>query len=212
MAPSALDLQLGALEIGLGICCFLVGIVTLQTLNYFRNFGRDPWTIKLLVATVYTFDLIHSAFLLHTLYVYSVTNFGNAERMEFSVWSLNTSIIFQGLVILLVQTIVSTDFKFYSFAVVEIRFQTFVAATLAITAINDVAIASCVVGSLLKQKTGFSSTNKLIDKIIGFVVGTGLLTSVLAVVDLITFVTMKNFIWLGILIIIVKGLYDHPLP
>ncbi|KZW02335.1 hypothetical protein EXIGLDRAFT_734480 [Exidia glandulosa HHB12029] len=236
MAPSPLDTELGALEIGLGLCCFLVGIVTLQTLNYFRNFNKDPWTIKLLVATVYIFDLLHSAFLMHTLYVYSVTKYGIPEALASSVWSLNTSIIFQGLVALLVQSffclrifrisgswilvgvclplvlarfvmsmvVVSIDFRFESFAVVEIRYETFVAATLSVVAVNDVAIATCMVGSLLRQKTGFSATNKLIDRIIGFVVSTGLLTGVLAVIDVITFVTMKNFVWLAVLVIIVK--------
>lgn len=233
---SALDLSLGALQVGVGLCCFLVGIVTLQTLNYFRSFDKDPWFIKLLVATVYVFDLIHSAFLMHTLYEYGVTYYGHPERMALSVWSLNTSIIFQGLVALCVQsffclrilkisrswiltgislslciarfcmsmTVVSYDFKFYSFHIIETRYQTFTAAALAVIAASDVSIAASLVGSLLKQKSGFAATNKLIDKIIGFVVGTGLLTSILAVIDVITFVTMHNFVWLAILVIIVK--------
>lgn len=236
MAPSQLDLGLGALEISVGLCCFLVGVVTLQTFNYFREFSTDPWPIRLLVAIVYFFDVIHSAFLMHTVYSYSVTHYGHAEVMASSVWTLNTSIIFQGLVALCVQSffclriwkisrsrilsgiclsltiarfcmssiVVSYDFKYYSFAVIQTRYKTFVAATLAVIATSDVAIGASMVGSLLRQKTGFSSTNKLIDKIIGFVIATGLLTSILAVVDVITFVTMENFIWLGLLIIIVK--------
>ncbi|EJD49565.1 hypothetical protein AURDEDRAFT_122027 [Auricularia subglabra TFB-10046 SS5] len=230
---SALDLSLGALQVGVGLCCFLVGIVTLQTLNYFRSFD------KLLVSSdgrARVFDLLHSAFLMHTLYEYGVTFYGHPERMALSVWSLNTSIIFQGLVALCVQsffclrilrisgswiltalcmslclarfcmsmTVVSFDFKYYSFAVIETRYQTFTAAALAVIAASDVSIAASLVGSLLKQKSGFASTNKLIDKIIGLVVGTGLLTSILAVIDVITFVTMQNFVWLAVLVIIVK--------
>lgn len=71
-------------------------------------------------------------------------------------------------------------------------------AGLGSAAAADVIIACALCYYLLKSRTGFSSTDSLIATLIAYSLTTGLITSVLALICVVTFATMPtNYIWLA---------------
>ncbi|KAF8599119.1 hypothetical protein BDV93DRAFT_547062 [Ceratobasidium sp. AG-I] len=58
----------------------------------------------------------------------------------------------------------------------------------------DILIVYMLSTALMTQKTGFGRTDALIGKLLRHTINTGLLTSIIAVIDLIAFCTMNNFI------------------
>ncbi|KAF9454757.1 hypothetical protein P691DRAFT_804114 [Macrolepiota fuliginosa MF-IS2] len=62
----------------------------------------------------------------------------------------------------------------------------------------DIIIACALCYYLLKSRTGFTNTDSLIATLIGYSLTTGLITSVLAFICVVTFATMPtNYIWLA---------------
>jgi hypothetical protein len=57
----------------------------------------------LLVAVILLFDTIHQILIAHTLYVYTVTNYGNPLALGQLVWSLLVEVLFNGFIALFVQ-------------------------------------------------------------------------------------------------------------
>ncbi|RXW18369.1 hypothetical protein EST38_g7497 [Candolleomyces aberdarensis] len=88
----------------------------------------------------------------------------------------------------------------------------------------DVVIAVSMMYFLLtKRKSGFASTTRLVDRLLAYTVRTGLLTSVTAIIVLVTFVVMPNaYIWGGFYVflskcksfifLIVSAAGDNPSP
>ncbi|KZV95453.1 hypothetical protein EXIGLDRAFT_834279 [Exidia glandulosa HHB12029] len=77
-------------------------------------------------------------------------------------------------------------------------------ATLCVGAFSDVLIAGFLVMGFLRARSGFSSTDKLLDKLVAFSIGSGLLTSVVAVCEAITFGALNNFVFLVFYFILPK--------
>ncbi|KAJ2933507.1 hypothetical protein H1R20_g3601, partial [Candolleomyces eurysporus] len=76
----------------------------------------------------------------------------------------------------------------------------------------DVVIAVSMLYFLLtKRKSGFTSTTRLVDRLLAYTVRTGLLTSVTAIIVLVTFVTIPDaYIWGGFYVFLAK-LYSNSL-
>ncbi|KAJ7093713.1 hypothetical protein C8R44DRAFT_815018, partial [Mycena epipterygia] len=72
----ALDGTLGALEIGTVVGTFFLGILTLQTFNYYRQFPEDSKTLKITVGVLWLLDLAHTICALYGIYVLTVTFYG----------------------------------------------------------------------------------------------------------------------------------------
>lgn len=102
-----LDDTLGAAFAGLVVAATLHGVSIVQAWYYFTH-QNDPWTIKLLVAAVMTFDTVHQILITHTVYWYTVTNWGNPPELQTIVWSMLVEVIFNGLTALLVQSFLAT--------------------------------------------------------------------------------------------------------
>ncbi|KZV79542.1 hypothetical protein EXIGLDRAFT_841506 [Exidia glandulosa HHB12029] len=237
-APHAIDLTLtfGVFQVGVSIAMFLVGVCTLQVWNYFRNFPEDPKGVKLLVGVVYAGDLVHSVLLMHSVYHYTILNFGNPAALGLTVNTLQVSVLFVGGIAFVVQTffclrvlriteskilalgcfaltlvrigfnisIAVNVFIAGNFAAVETDFKWLIVTTLCVGAASDVAIAACMCMGLMRRRTGFAPTDKLVDKLIAYIIGSGLLTSVVAVVEVVCFLTMVNFVWLMFYTILAK--------
>ncbi|KAJ2914321.1 hypothetical protein MD484_g6095, partial [Candolleomyces efflorescens] len=85
------------------IAAVLHGVSCVQAWYYF-NHQSDRWPIKSLVAAVMIFDTVHQALITHTVYSYTVTNWGNPIILDSLVWSLLVEVLFNGLTALLVQS------------------------------------------------------------------------------------------------------------
>lgn len=99
----ALDETLGAAYNAVIVSSILLGVAFFQAWYYFTH-QSDPWPITLLVSAVITFDTIHQALITHTVYSYTVSNWGNTHFLERLVRTLLVEIIFTGLTALLVQS------------------------------------------------------------------------------------------------------------
>ncbi|QRW04468.1 transmembrane protein [Ceratobasidium sp. AG-Ba] len=85
-----------------------------------------------------------------------------------------------------------------------------VAGWLASAALCDVLIVYMLSTALMTQRTGFGRTDALIDKLLRYTINTGLLTSLVAITDLIAFCTMNNLIHLAFNFVLGK-LYTNTL-
>ncbi|KAG8706910.1 hypothetical protein FRC08_000799 [Ceratobasidium sp. 394] len=77
-----------------------------------------------------------------------------------------------------------------------IGYRWLVAGWLTSAALCDVLIVYMLSTALMTQRTGFGRTDALIDKLLRYTINTGLLTSIIAIVDLIAFCTMNNLVHL----------------
>ncbi|KAF8812047.1 hypothetical protein BYT27DRAFT_7088201 [Phlegmacium glaucopus] len=69
---------------------------------YYFTHQTDTWPIKLLVSAVMFFDTIHQALITHTVYTYTITNWGNPAELQKLVWLVE--VLFNGFTALLVQS------------------------------------------------------------------------------------------------------------
>ncbi|KZV78342.1 hypothetical protein EXIGLDRAFT_41103 [Exidia glandulosa HHB12029] len=81
---------------------------------------------------------------------------------------------------------------------------------LIIGATSDVIIALSICFALTRMRSGFTASDRLVDKLVAFTIGSGLLTSVVAVVEMITYLTMQNLVFLGFFSVLGK-LYSNSL-
>ncbi|KAG8742374.1 hypothetical protein FRC10_001596 [Ceratobasidium sp. 414] len=77
-----------------------------------------------------------------------------------------------------------------------IEYKWLVAGWLASAALCDVLIVYMLSTALMTQRTGFGRTDALIDKLLRYTINTGLLTSIIAITDLIAFCMMNNLVHL----------------
>ncbi|KAF7363777.1 hypothetical protein MSAN_01035500 [Mycena sanguinolenta] len=73
-----LNPNLGALEIGFLVSAFMFGLLTVQALIFHRKFwARDHWTLKLLVAVVWFFELGQLGCVAHAVYTITILKSGD---------------------------------------------------------------------------------------------------------------------------------------
>ncbi|EJD39378.1 hypothetical protein AURDEDRAFT_187386 [Auricularia subglabra TFB-10046 SS5] len=78
-------------------------------------------------------------------------------------------------------------------------------ASLSLGAASDVAVACCICAGLLRCfGTAFKKTDKLIEKVAALTIGSGLLTSLLALLELITYIALDNYVWVAVFSILSK--------
>ncbi|KAG9082180.1 hypothetical protein FRC06_005186 [Ceratobasidium sp. 370] len=78
-----------------------------------------------------------------------------------------------------------------------IKYNWLVGGWLGSAALGDVIIVYMLSTALMSQRTGFGRTDALINKLLRYTINTGLLTSLIAITDVVTFCTMNNLIHLG---------------
>ncbi|KAJ3808708.1 hypothetical protein F5876DRAFT_78481 [Lentinula aff. lateritia] len=97
------DSTVGALEIGNMVATYLFGIITLQTYFFFRTFPNDKPQVKAAVAAVFGFELGHTVTSLHALYIVTVTDFGQPQLITKLPDSINVTLLFEGMITIVVQ-------------------------------------------------------------------------------------------------------------
>ncbi|KAI0049075.1 hypothetical protein FA95DRAFT_962839 [Auriscalpium vulgare] len=102
-ALPSLDSTMGGLYIGILASAALWGVTTLQTWYYYREYPKDPWHFKALVAVVFVLDTFHQILIAHTGYTYLVTHFFDPQFLGHIVWSIVTEVIPAAIVSFIVQ-------------------------------------------------------------------------------------------------------------
>ncbi|TDL18471.1 hypothetical protein BD410DRAFT_793171 [Rickenella mellea] len=242
MSPSVMDLNLGALEIGTLISSVLFGVTTVQVYMYWNRRFNDRVAIQGLVATVWTCEAVHTAFLWIYLYHLTVTFYGVPAKLAESHWTLNMSGFFDGFIGAVVQSyfayrvlIVSGKWPISliswtgsllqctgTFAVTALGFLTtleqfaekygwLVKGVLVLDVIVDIINTTALCYYLSKGRTGFHSTDRMIDTIILWTVETGLLTTIAALTMLIFDISLgTTAMWIGVSLFYAK-LYSNSL-
>ncbi|KZV78344.1 hypothetical protein EXIGLDRAFT_783965 [Exidia glandulosa HHB12029] len=211
----------GILEIGMAIGMFLSGIIVLQTWAYVRNYPKD----KSYVIVVLFIDLFHSAVFIQTVYTYTIDFFGDFVAAGTLIWSMKMTAMMLGINISVVDSsrvylitrsallaAVATVLAIARFVIhirqmvtvfsasswVIVRTPTFkweVTSLLVVGASSDVLVAVSICWALLRMRSGFTASDKLVDKLIAFTIGSGLLTSIVAVIEVITYLAVDGFIF-----------------
>ncbi|KAF9481772.1 hypothetical protein BDN70DRAFT_875907 [Pholiota conissans] len=87
--PTTLDNTVGALLVGGLMNMALWGVTCVQTYNYFTHIkNRDQVSLKLMVVFLWCLDTLDSAFNAHTLYFYTVENYGDIFTLLKPIWSI----------------------------------------------------------------------------------------------------------------------------
>ncbi|GAA5945091.1 hypothetical protein JCM10213_001555 [Rhodosporidiobolus nylandii] len=107
-APPAMpqmDDSIGAFLVGTIISIFLAGITAVQGLHYFDTFGRSDRKLLVgIVSFLMTTDVFHTAISCYTIYLWTVTNYGNLAIMVHSPWSFTWDPFLTGVVAFVVQS------------------------------------------------------------------------------------------------------------
>ncbi|KIK62277.1 hypothetical protein GYMLUDRAFT_260402 [Collybiopsis luxurians FD-317 M1] len=82
-----------ALLVGGLIAFSLTGTVSVQCMVYFRLFPRESSLFKGLVAGIWLLDLIHSAFIGASLYLYFINWFGEESQINVIPWSVAFTVV-----------------------------------------------------------------------------------------------------------------------
>ncbi|KAJ7059584.1 hypothetical protein C8F01DRAFT_1254498 [Mycena amicta] len=104
---STLNGTIGAELLGFVFSTFLLGVLTLQVFNYYRNFSKDSISVKIMVSAVWISDLGHTICALSGLYTIVVTFYGQPQHIWNPPLAINYIPIFSSLVSLVVQSFFS---------------------------------------------------------------------------------------------------------
>ncbi|EMD32502.1 hypothetical protein CERSUDRAFT_118537 [Gelatoporia subvermispora B] len=95
--------SLGAVLLGSLICCFLTGIVSMQSAMYWRIYPKDMGRIKATVAIVWGVDFVHAFMACAANWTYLIENFGNLDVSTHITWSVAVTVALTALNTFLVQ-------------------------------------------------------------------------------------------------------------
>ncbi|GLB44885.1 hypothetical protein LshimejAT787_1802220 [Lyophyllum shimeji] len=88
----------GALEIGIMVELFLFGLMSVQTLQYYKKFPNDPWPTRTLVAIIWILELAHSVLTAHSVYWITFIHYGRNEALDRFPGSLIAAIFLSGII------------------------------------------------------------------------------------------------------------------
>ncbi|THU79493.1 hypothetical protein K435DRAFT_845436 [Dendrothele bispora CBS 962.96] len=193
---------LGALEIGVMISGILFGIVTTQVYIYHKNFPNDALWLKIgLVDTIWLLEFAHTGCVLHALYHYTVTHYGDPGAIITAPVTLGYAALIHGIVTFMVQgfftyritrltqkpyiiPILSTVLMLIHIVAMTImsvktiqKWEWLVIMTLALRVSADILVSGALVWYLWIQKeNAYKPTLKIVDKLIKWAVETGVIT------------------------------------
>ncbi|KAK0447637.1 hypothetical protein EV421DRAFT_1889562 [Armillaria borealis] len=189
--------------IGLYINIILLGIIATQMYMYLNAYRKDRLWMKIFVVVLFVANVANTAFLCKFLYTSLILNFdpaltGIIAGMVQLFFAWRVKVLTNNLWLVAIVAVcalagtgaaIATSFevgntpefvKFQDFKVVVIIW-------LAAECVSDILISGILVWQL--RKTGFQSTDELVDRIIRLTVQTGLITSICAIIDLALFLS-----------------------
>ncbi|KDR79457.1 hypothetical protein GALMADRAFT_243550 [Galerina marginata CBS 339.88] len=96
---------IGASFLGTVGACILFGISLVQAYIYYTNYPKDWLFQKLVVGLLIILDTCHLACTIHTTYYYTIEQFGNAQALGKIVWSFRVQVIFNVIIVVIVQSL-----------------------------------------------------------------------------------------------------------
>ncbi|KAF7334102.1 hypothetical protein MVEN_02316000 [Mycena venus] len=105
------DNYLASLEIGTILATFLMGILTMQTFSYCRNFVSDSRVLKTAIAAIWFLEVVHTMCLVYMIYVSTVLSTEQSISFPYSRVPAAGVIFCTGTIDVLVQASIQSHFK-----------------------------------------------------------------------------------------------------
>ncbi|KAJ7742868.1 hypothetical protein B0H16DRAFT_1019145 [Mycena metata] len=221
-------LLFGPLLIGVFFNMILFGLLIAQMMTYFQSPKRDALWIRILVYYVLFVECANSAFDIAYMYQPLVLEYGSIPANLPTVFitqplcvilvSFPVQLFFifriRALTDLTIIPIIFTLFAALSFGggiwtIVRVsgahrwdhvpRAYTAATVWLASSMGTDVCVAACLAWALRRKKTGFATTDSVVDRIVRMTVQTGVITAIVNILDILSFIFLKgktvNFMW-----------------
>ncbi|KAL4249316.1 hypothetical protein ABKN59_007025 [Abortiporus biennis] len=237
----ALDDTLGALLIGVFFAATLYGISCIQTYSFYMDTKKkDSRYLQGLVALLWTMNTVDTVCVAHVAYYFTITNYGKpvthapwtvagfnvlANLNDFFIRAifiyriLRVSRKMWLAIVLWMANLTVSGFGFALSIQVEIigdlnkigRLSWLIITLFTWMAFADtiIAIVLCII--LWQLRTGFNRTDSQIETLMKYSIHTGALTSVVAVVIVITYAVMPhNFVYIAVYLTLPK-LYHNAL-
>ncbi|KAF9041276.1 hypothetical protein BJ165DRAFT_276507 [Panaeolus papilionaceus] len=231
------EVSLGMVLLGITFSSILYGIMLTQTHKYFQRFRKDPPVVKALVLAVLILNTISMFFVGHASWYYLVTNGVHAVAIwslnvelalsmimsaiselfltyrvyQFSGRNYWLTIILFSLAVLhfgsgevaAIKFLLLKDFaRFASVKVPSIL-------RLGSAAVCDTAIALSLSFFLNKKRTGFKRNDEIINYLILFSINSGLMTSMISIASLITYIVVPRLWVYTALCFLISRLYAN---
>ncbi|KAJ7138957.1 hypothetical protein C8R46DRAFT_605415 [Mycena filopes] len=218
----------GPLLLGLCFNMILFGLLVSQAMTYYQTAHKDPVWMRLLVVYVLLVESANAALDIAVMYQPLITEYGSipgklptllltqplciilvAFPIElFFIWRIRT-LTGRNLLPAIFLVLATVAFGAGIWTTVSIagahRWDnvpvTFHAVTLwiATSMATDLCIAFCLAWVLRGKRTGFQKSDTVVDRIVRMTVQTGLITAVVNILDLLSFLFIKNttfnFMW-----------------
>ncbi|GAA5875194.1 hypothetical protein JCM16303_005041 [Sporobolomyces ruberrimus] len=95
---------IGPFVVGAVVSCFLTGVVSAQSFQYYVNFPNDRPMYKYCVLSILILDLTHTAISVWTVWDWCVSNYGNLQHLAVSPWSFGAGQVLLGVIALICRT------------------------------------------------------------------------------------------------------------
>jgi len=137
----------GALLVGGIVAAIFSGIVTVQTFAYFKYYSHDVVTLKVLVATVWLLDFLHTIFVSMSLWDHLIAHFGDQSRIDYVPWTLAITIALTAVLTYLVH-------GFFIYRIHKLSLNNFfISVPLAVLATARLCFASLTTNKLITLKS-----------------------------------------------------------
>lgn len=137
----------GALLVGGIVAAIFSGVVSVQTFAYFKYYSHDVVTLKVLVATVWLLDLLHTIFVSMSLWDHLIAHFGDQLRIDYIPWSLAITIALTAVLTYLVH-------GFFIYRIHKLSLNNFfISVPLALLATARLCFASLTTNKLMTLKS-----------------------------------------------------------
>lgn len=91
---------------GVVAASILYGIGTVQSFTYFRRFSKtDSGVLKLLILFLWILDSVDLTFIVHAVYTYAITDFGNMLAELKPLWSITSHVVISSLSDIIVRSL-----------------------------------------------------------------------------------------------------------
>ncbi|RXW22280.1 hypothetical protein EST38_g3582 [Candolleomyces aberdarensis] len=197
MSPGASGTTLGAAFAGFTIGAVLFGITITQAYNYFMYASAPTKSQRISVIIILILDCLHFAFSVHMLFNYLLQISGSTNVIPWVVWSLKAFVIFLSLLAMVFLVELQKIKVIHSFT---LEFEYVIYVGFGTTAFIDMGIAAAMCLMLYKSSKGVTrKSNMIVTTLIQYVVGTGLLTSLGALMCMVLYIAKPvSLLYLGV--------------
>ncbi|EPQ57001.1 hypothetical protein GLOTRDRAFT_127382 [Gloeophyllum trabeum ATCC 11539] len=203
---------------------FLLGMMWVQTYVYLNTNERGTRWIKWMVLFLFVVDNVNSGMDVAMIYDYTIKDFGNYEKIQFTNAMFNAEPVTTGIIasvvhffyawritvltrrlwlgiLIVIMSLISTLCAIGGAIGITIlkaqfsglqRVEQVVIIWLVMAAVTDTVITAGLVLHLHKQRTIFPQTEDLLTKLMRVVIPTGMITAVVAILNLVLYLTTQT--------------------